>query len=80
MLPGCIRASQEEVPQSFVVCPKLGFRRHLVSAIRAAVRLFKPLLDAVITKDMLAPWQPEWGLINALGIAHAELVVADHAH
>lgn len=56
-----------------------GFGRHFVPAVGAAVGFFKPFLDAMIAKDMLAFGQPEWGLIDALGCLDAKLIVADHA-
>jgi hypothetical protein len=54
-----------------------GFRVDLVTAVRAAVGLLKPLLDAVISKDMLALRQTQGGLEDALWGRLAKLVVAD---
>ena len=52
-------------------------RRYLVAAVGAAVGFFKPLLDAVVAKNMLAPRQAERSFDNALRASLAEVVVAD---
>jgi len=51
-------------------------RRNLVTAVRAAVRLFKPLLDAVVTKYVLAARKTQGSFVNAFGIRYAKLIIA----
>jgi hypothetical protein len=69
----------KELSQSLRVCSKLRLRGQLVSTVGAAVRLLKPLLDAVVTKHMLALWEAKGSLVDALWVGKTKLVVADDA-
>lgn len=53
-------------------------RGHLVSTVRACVVVFEPLLDTMVSKDVLALGQSQWGLGNVLRCWYSVLVVADH--
>lgn len=55
----------------------LRLRGKLVAAIRAAVGVLEPLLDAVVAKHVLAPGEAEGGLVDSLGTLDAKVVVAD---
>ena len=56
---------------------RLGWK--FVTAVRTTVRVFEPLLDTLISKDMLAFGKANWLFDNAIWILNAEFVVADHA-
>jgi hypothetical protein len=49
----------------------------LVPAIRAAIRVFKPLLDTMITENMTAFWQSERDLLDPFWSLDAILVVTN---
>jgi len=66
-----------ELVKSASVGRKYRFRRDLIPAVRAAVRLFEPLLDAVVAKNVLAVGKPKRGLVDAFGVGDAKVVVAN---
>jgi hypothetical protein len=53
-MPPSIVLRPEELPQSVAVGTLYRLGRNFISAVRAAVRLLKPLFDAVISKDVFA--------------------------
>lgn len=55
-----------------------GIRGELVAAVRAAIRLVEPFLNAMIAKDVLALRQAQRGLYNTLWARLAEIVIADN--
>lgn len=69
----------EEAPNRLWRCANLRLGGNLVPAVRAAVRLLEPLLDAVVSEYMLALGQSKRCLIDALRVGNAKLVVADDA-
>lgn len=54
------------------------FRRELVTAVWAAVRVLKPLLYAFISEDVFALGQANWLFDDTVRVLDTELVVADH--
>lgn len=52
-------------------------RVELVPAIRTAIRIFKPLLDTMITENVTAFWQSERDLLDPFWSLDAILVVAN---
>lgn len=57
----------------------LRLRWDFIPAVGAAVRFFKPLLNAMISKDVLALWQPQRVFTDAFGSLDSIVVIADHA-
>ena len=55
------------------------FRWEFVPAIWAAIRVLKPLLDALVAENMLTFWKTNGVLSYAFRITDAEFVVADDA-
>lgn len=55
------------------------FRGNFCPTVGACVLFLEPLLNAVITKDVLAFWQSQGSLIDALGIGNTKFVVANAA-
>jgi hypothetical protein len=53
--------------------------RHFGAAVRTAIRIFKPFLDAMIAEDMLAFWETQRGFVDALGSISSKIIVADDA-
>ena len=82
-MPKILRHLTAILPLDVFSCCRGGnsdrLRWDLVSAVRAAIRLLEPLLDAVLAEDVLAVRQTERCLLDALGVGDAELVVTDHA-
>ena len=58
---------------------KKPLRLDFIPAVRACVLLLKPLLDAMITKNVFTLGEPEGGLVDSLCIWSAKFVVADAA-
>jgi len=56
-----------------------GFRRDLIPAVWATIRLLEPLLDTVVAKNMLAVRQTKRGFVDTLRVGDTELIVADNA-
>ena len=54
------------------------FRGDFVAAVWAAVGFLEPLLDAVVSEDVLAVGQAERCLVDSLWVLDSEFVVADH--
>lgn len=75
----CLVGVTEEAPYRFWGCANLRLGGNLVPAVRAAIRLLEPLLDAVVAEDMFTLGQSKRCLIDALWVRHIELVVADDA-
>jgi hypothetical protein len=51
----------------------------LVSTIGTAIRVFKPFLDAMVTKNMSAFRQAKGGFVDTLGSLYTIVIVADDA-
>lgn len=72
-------------PHEIHECPtratglRLWLRMKLVSTVWTAIRVLKPFLDAMITKNMPAFGQPKRGFFNTLGSFYAIVIVADDA-
>ena len=49
----------------------------LVSAVRTAIRILKPLLDAMVAKDMSTFRQAKGGLVDTLRSLDTILIVAN---
>jgi hypothetical protein len=56
---------------------RLGWK--LVTAVRTTVRVFEPLLDTLISKDVLAFGEADWLFDNTVRVLNAEFIIADHA-